>query len=165
MSMTGNLLQVTPAKLEEILIDSSVLEDIFYTEESDHLIDIDKAWEGIFFLLTGCSIAQLHDAKPPFSQALFSLQLVDEDQDMGYGPAHFLTDEQVKEVSLALTSISIAHLKSRYNESVMMEKEIYPEIWNEGPQAFNFLYENFEKMKGFYKVASEKGNAVITFLN
>jgi hypothetical protein len=165
MGMIGNLLQVSPSKLEEILIDSSVLEDVFYTEDSEDLIDIDKAWEGIFFLLTGCAIGQLNEAKPPFSLALFSLQLVDEDQDMGYGPAHFLTDEQVKEVSLALTSINIAHLKSRFNGKVMMEKEIYPEIWEEGEQSFNYLYENFEKMKRFYKVASDKGNAVITFLN
>jgi hypothetical protein len=165
MSMTGNLLQIPPSKLEEILIDSSILEDIFYTEESDRLIDIDKAWEGIFYLLTGCVIAELHDAKPPFSWALFSLQLVDEDQDMGYGPAHFLTMEQVQEVSLALTKINIAHLKSRFNVKAMMEKEIYPEIWEEGEQAFSYLYENFEKLKGFYKMASEEGNAVITFLN
>jgi hypothetical protein len=128
-------------------------------------MDIDKAWEGIFYLLTGCVIAELNDAKPPFSWALFSLQLVDEDQDMGYGPAHFLTAEQVKEVSLALANINIAHLKSRFNTKIMMEKEIYPEIWDEGEKAFDFLYENFVKMKAFYKAASEKGNAVITFLN
>jgi hypothetical protein len=165
MSMIGNLLQITPSKLEEILIDSSVLEDIFYTDESDNLIDIEKAWEGIFYLLTGFGTDEMHEAKPPFSWVLFSLQLVDEDQDMGYGPAHFLTEEQVKEVSLALTSINIAHLKSRFNSKVMMEKGIYPEIWGEGEAAFDYLYENFEKLKNFYKSASSKGNAVITFLN
>ena len=59
MSMIGNLLRVTKTELEEYLKDSSLLEDKIYDveTENENLVDIDKSWDGIIFLLTGQSLA------------------------------------------------------------------------------------------------------------
>ena len=59
MGMIGNFLRVSSAELEEYLKDSSLLENRIYDEECEdedpNMIDIDKSWDGIIFLLTGQS--------------------------------------------------------------------------------------------------------------
>lgn len=166
MGMIGNLLRVTPKELEEILNDSTVLEEKVYsddTKESD-LLDIDKTWEAIFYLLTGYPVAEIENAKPPLSWTLFSGQLVDVDQDMGYGPAHYLTAEQVKQVSKELESISSESLRQKYDGKKMNEAGIYPQIWDE-PESIEYLLDNFELLQEFYKDAGNSNMAVITFIN
>ena len=87
MSMIGNFLRVTKTQLEDYLKDSTLLETRIYDEESDdedpNLVDIDKSWEGILFLLTGQNLETIDH---PLAKVLFSGQIIDEDQDLGYGP-------------------------------------------------------------------------------
>lgn len=72
-------------------------------EPDDALIDIDKTWDGIIFLLTGHGIAS---AASPLVRVLFSGQLIDEEQDLGYGPTHYLTPEEVVELSNEISTIT-----------------------------------------------------------
>jgi hypothetical protein len=54
MGMIGNLMQVTETDLKDILKNPSLLEDRVDADEAvDEQIDLDKAWEGIFYALTG----------------------------------------------------------------------------------------------------------------
>src|SRR5687768_16999207 len=134
MSMIGNLFRVTTKDLEEILKDSSLLENKVYSEESvnlEDLLDLDKSWEGIFYLLTGCGIDDIEQAKPPLSWTLFSGQIVDEEQDMGYGPAHYLHADQVKQLNSELDKITIDDIRQKYNGKQMNAVGIYPEVWDE----------------------------------
>src|SRR6478609_11842389 len=100
MSMIGHLLRVTKPELDEYLKDSSLLESSIYDEETDeenpNLVDLDKSWDGILFLLTGQNVV---NTDHPLAKVLFSGQLIDEEQDLGYGPAHYLTPEQVKDLN------------------------------------------------------------------
>ena len=165
--MIGNLFRVTMKDLEEILEDSSLLEDLVDAEDNvslNNLLDIDKSWEGIFYLLTGHGIAELDDAKPPLSWALFSLQLIDEEQDMGYGPAHYIDADQVKQLNKELDNITEEELKQRYNGKQMDEAGIYPEVWAEA-ESLDYVLDYFGQLKEFYKQAEKESMAVITFLN
>lgn len=165
MSMIGNLLRVTNAELEEYLEDSSLLEDRIYDEETENpmLIDIDKAWDGIIFLLTGQSI---DNADHPLLRVLFSGQIIDEEQDFGYGPAHYLTPEQVAELNNEISEITTSDLKRKYDPEKMTELEVYPTIWEqEGDDAFEYLREYFKSLQKVYSDATENGEAVVTFLN
>ena len=166
MSMIGNLLRVTKAELEEYLKDSSLLESSIYDEETDerpNLVDIDKSWDGILFLLTGQNVA---NTDHPLAKILFSGQLIDEDQDMGYGPAHYLTPEQVADLNNQISKITITDLKQKYNPKRMEELEVYPSIWEkEGDQAFDYLGEYFKNLQQVYSDAAKNGEAIITFLN
>lgn len=129
--MIGNLFRVTTKELDEILEDSSLLENKVYSEDSDsmnNLLDLDKSWEAIFYLLTGHSVAEIEEAKPPLSWALFSGQVIDEGQDMGYGPAHYLTADQVGQLNKELDKITSEDLRKKYNGKKMNEAGIYPEV-------------------------------------
>jgi hypothetical protein len=165
MSMIGNLLRVSGSELEAYLKDSSLLENRIYNNESEeadaNLIDIDKSWEGILFLLTGQSLATLNH---PLGKVLFSDQEIDNDQDLGYGPALYLTAEQVKEVDAELSKISDDELRARYNPTKMIELGIYPEIWEE-EGILDYLFEYFKDVRNTYATAAKNDEAVITFVN
>lgn len=167
MGMIGNYLRVTKDELENYISDSSLLEDRFYNEENQNdknLIDIDKSWEGLFFLLTSKSLATAEEASPPLAWTLTPPQEIDPDQDMGYGPATYTTIEQTKEVNQALNKISVDELRNKYNGTLMMEMGIYPEIWDEN-ESLEYLIEDFNKVKDFYDKATAENQAVIFFIN
>jgi hypothetical protein len=165
MSMIGNLLRVSGSELESYLKDSSLLENRIYDDESEeedaNLVDIDKSWEGILFLLTGQSLASLDH---PLGKVLFSDQEIDNDQDLGYGPALYLTAEQVKEVDAELSKISDDELSARFNPTQMNELGIYPEIWEE-EGIFDYLLKYFKEVRNTYSTAAKNNEAIITFIN
>lgn len=162
MGMIANLLRVTTAELETYLLDSSLLEGRIYSEEAaedQNLIDVDKAWDGIILLLTGQNI---QNADHPLVQVLFSGQLIDEEQDLGYGPGHYLTSDQVKDLNEKISKITTEDLKLKYNSKQMNELDVYP-IWDE--DSFDYLDENFKLLQQTYAEAANKEQAIITFLN
>lgn len=169
MSMIANFLRVSQDELDAFLNDSSLLEDRIYNEESDesNLLDIDKSWDGIIYLLTGSGLQNVDLSDDSgLHKIIFSGQLIDPEQDLGYGPAHYLTPEEVKNVSKSLSGISKENLYSKYNPSDMAAQEVYPIIWEEeGDEAFDYLYSYFEDLKEFYEQAAKENQAVISILN
>jgi Domain of unknown function (DUF1877) len=164
MSMIANLLRVTKADLDAYLNDSSLLEESVYNDEVENpnLVDMDKSWDGILFLLTGQNFA---NTEHPLAKVLFSGQLIDEEQDLGYGPAHYLTPEQVVELNAQIANISIADLKQKYDPKKMNEIEVYPSIWDEGDEAFDYLAQYFKDLQQVCAEAAKNGEAAITFVN
>ena len=162
--MIGNLLRVTKSELEDYLKDSSLLEDKIYDDETENknLVDIDKSWDGIIFLLTGQGLAT---AEHTLVRVLFSGQLIDEEQDLGYGPAHYLTPEQVSELNNEISTITLAELKQKFDPKKMTELDVYPTIWDEGDDVFEYVADGFSTVQSVFAEATKKGEAVIIFLN
>lgn len=165
MSMIGNLLRVTKVELEEYLKDSSLLEERIYNNTSDKedlkLVEIDRSWEGILFLLTGQNLETIDH---PMARVSFSGQVIDEEQDLGYGPGQYLTNREVKELNTELSKITTEELEQRYDSKRMMELEIYPNTWEED-EMINYLTDYFEILKEVFAEASKNDEAIITFLN
>lgn len=167
MGMTANYLRVTKEELEEYLKDSSKLEIRIYgngTHDPKTRMDVDKSWEGLFFMLTGKSLATADEALTPLSWTLMPPQVIDPMQNLGYGAATYTNVDQTKEVSRALNKIELDEYKSRFNGQRMMEMEIYPEIWND-QNSLEYLSGSFSSLKEFYNAAAEKGQAIIIFIN
>ena len=163
MSMIGYLMRVTQSELDEFLNDSSLLETkIEEVIDSDQIVDIDKSWDGIVYLLTGAGVAT---AEGPLLKVLFSGQLIDAEQDLGYGPAHYLTASQVSLLSDEISRISAEDLRLRFNAEEMNRLEVYPAIWDDDKDTFTYLADNFESVKAVYADAAERGEAIITFLS
>ena len=165
MSMIGNLLRVTRAELDEYLKDSSLLSNRIYDNESDegdpNLVDIDKSWDGIIFLLTG---ENSNNSNHPLTKVLFSGQIIDEAQDLGYGPGQYLTPEQVKEMNEQISKISLEELSKNYDAKKMTELEVYPDIWKDEDEV-SYLTEYFKTIQEVYAEASKNDEAIITFIN
>ena len=165
MSMIFNFLRVTAAELDDYLNDSSLLEERIYNDEDEegdpNQVDIDKAWAGIIFLLTGESFEH---STHPLLKAFFSGQEIDQEQDLGYGPGQYLTPDQVKEMNGQISEITIDELSSKYDPKKLSEAEVYPNVW-EKDDMLSYLTEYFETVQEVYAEAAAKDEAIITFLN
>ena len=167
MGMISNYLRVSQSELESYLEDSTKLEERVYSDDNHKdtcLIDIEKSWEGLFYILTGKSLAEEDEAKAPFAWILNAPQVIDEEQDMGYGPANYITAEQTKELSTAMNKMSIEQLKDRFDGDLMNEEGVYPVIWDE-EDALEYLLEYFKLLKDFFKKAAAENQAVIQFID
>ena len=167
MGMIGNVIRVSQEELNDFLNNSETLEHKIYTNENyeaEWFLDLDKSWDGINYILTGEIIGGLEKEPNELQRALFSFQILDEEQDLGYGPAQYLSSSQVKETYSELEKITDDVLKSKINGSEMNKIGIYPEIWTES-ESHEFLVDSFKKFKEFYKKASENNQAIITYLN
>ncbi len=165
MGMIMYLLRISKQELESY-IDKP---DLFLENRVDdaYSMDIDKAWGGILYLLTGKAFASgsLEDEVDSLNRIFFSAQFFDEDMDVGYGPAHYLTPEQVAGINRKIASLTEADLKAHYDpEAMNKEKKLYPSLdWNE--KIFDYLYFHFQALQSFFATAASKGEAIVTFLN
>ncbi len=164
MGMTVSFLRVTEKEIEAYKKNSEKFENRFFSEERSEdpdFLDIDKSWDGIIFLLTGQSVQNTSDE---LLSIIFSRNFLDKTQNFGFGPAHYLTSEEVKTINNKISSLTIEDLKLKFNPNKMMELEVYPQIWNEGEVAFEYLSKNFIALKEFYKVAAQNNQAIVSLL-
>nr|WP_314551956.1 YfbM family protein [uncultured Capnocytophaga sp.] len=165
MGMIMYLLRISKQELESY-IDKP---DLFLENRVDdaYSMDIDKAWGGILYLLTGKAFASgsPEDEVDSLNRIFFSAQFFDEDMDVGYGPAHYLTPEQVAGIHRKIASLTEADLKARYDpEAMNEEEELYPSLdWNE--EIFEYLYFHFQALQSFFAMAASRGEAIVTFLS
>lgn len=162
MGMTCNLLRVSTAELEAYQHNSALLSERLGTSASDPAYyDIDKSWDGIIYLLTGSNSS---DTNQFLSKIIFSGQLIDPEQDLGTGPAHFLTQQQVHDIHEQIKHLVPSELKAKFNASAMKEQGVYPNVW-EHEDAADYLTEYFETIQEIFALASAHGEAVITFIS
>ncbi len=167
MGMIANLLRVSAEELTSYLEDSSLLEQkldaIYDDEDNETLTDLDKAWEGVLFLFTGESLANLVVSNHPFSQAIIGNDTLDEDQDLGFGPAQYLLPEKVNELNKYILAISDEELAARYNPEAMNELGIYPEAWDD--ESLEYVLEYVGVLRDTYATAAANNEAIIAFIN
>ena len=162
MSMIGNVVRVSQEELEEFLKDSALCDHKVETEENkeeEWFLDLGKFWEGIQYILTGEGITEITEPTI-LTRAFYTFQLLDIEQDLGHGPAQYLTKDQVKETNKAFQEFEV----EMPDGNDMMKKSIYPEIWNE-TEAIDDLLEMWHEFKSFYKVAAENDQAILTFVS
>jgi len=167
MSMIGIFIPLTAQELEKYVADSTLfdlmLDDALDEERNPDWLDIHKWWDALSFLLTGVGPDEIAKAAPPLSWTIFGAHVLDPDQDLGYGPASYLTPPEVKELAAALSGISVSQLKANYDSAKMNELELYPNNWDD--EDINFLLPYFEQLKKFYAKAAANNQAVITYLS
>ncbi|MBC7921921.1 MAG: DUF1877 family protein, partial [Ferruginibacter sp.] len=122
MGIVANFLRVTQHELDEILNNSSILEDRIEWPDDPALLNIDKAWAGILYLLTGYNWEEAEKTPLPLVRAILGERVVDEEQEMGYGPARYVAVAQVKEIDQELSAVSGEILSGRFDGRKMMRK-------------------------------------------
>ena len=174
MSMIGDFILVPFSQLDEYLRDSSLLEDrleaaLEIEEETGEpdpaTFSVDKAWDALSYLVNGYPQDQLDRTGPPLSWVIFGHRTLDPDQDLGYGPARFLTPDEVKQVAEALSAVTRNDLEQNYDAGKMTAAQIYPGGWEKAEESMDWLYGHLVKLKAFYAGAAESDMAVITFLS
>ena len=165
MGMVACFTSLSPDALQELRDEPDLIDEYLNPDDGDseppNYIDLDKAWHGIHYLLTG----EAEGGAEPHSLAVFGGE--EFGPEVGYGPARFLTAEQVSSVADALSKLSPASLGERFNPKDMEAKEIYPDvIWvRDGEDALDYALEGYQQLQAFYRDAAARGEAVIQWLS
>jgi len=119
-------------------------------------MDIDKAWHGIHFLLTGES----KGGKPPLAHAIMGGREIG--RNVGYGPVKYLEPKQVKEIYEALSKISTEEMQKRYDLEAMRKAQIY--TISDDDKDPGYFIDYYKKLVEFYGDAAGKGYAVFIYM-
>jgi hypothetical protein len=164
MGMTASFVAVSPADLEAFQRDATGLQDHFFdafeqdgADDSIGVLDIDKSWGAIHFLLTGTPWG----GEAPASLPILGGTAIGED--MGYGPVRFLTPAEVAAANGVLSQLPTAELRKRFDPAKLEEAEVYPAgIWlDEGAEGFDYIAHYYEQLRAFYGSAAQAGRAVL----
>ena len=91
-----------------------------------------------------------------------------EDLDGGYSDWHYayLTPNEVSKLSTKLANITDKYLRENFNVDSMECSDAFPLLENDevdAQEVFDYIKQEYEKVKEFYRLAAEKGEAVISY--
>lgn len=165
MGMVACFAAVSPDTLEQLRSNPEDMDEYLHPNDGDdeppNSIEIDKAWHGIHYLLTG----QEDGGAEPWAWAVLGGEELG--PEVGYGPARFLTPAQVAAVAEGLAGLSIDTLRQRFMPQDMEAKGIYPEvIWvRDGAGALDYLLSFYPDLVAFYRDAAARGDGVLQWLS
>jgi hypothetical protein len=122
-------------------------------------INIDRAWHGIHYLLTGTA----WEGDPPLDFLVNGGRFIgapDED----HGPLRAFTASETKAILEIFSTFSPYGMRKRYNPRDMMAKEVYPPIWSHEEESLSFLIDNVERLRSFMRQAVETQMGMLIFL-
>ena len=162
MSMIGNYRRVTREQLAALQADPSAVPGFLYDDDPppDLHLDVDKAWHAIHFLLHG----QTWEGTGPLYDAVLGGQPLGE-EDVGYGPARYLTPEEVKATAAALDQVSVADLLNRFDAHELNDNDIYPQHWTGEEMDYKYVKEKFSRLVRFFRAAADGHDCVLLYLN
>jgi hypothetical protein len=192
MSINGTLKQISPALLQELQENPALIQALLYLElvesykklglgmppdmqnvlqnlnqsskaysDQDNFpaLDLAKNFNAIHFILDGSA----YEITSIAGQAIFGGQEIGEN--LGYGPARFLTSEEVKVVATELAQISEADFRAKFDPVALKEEAIYPysmgEITKDEGDILAYYYND---LVNYYQDAAQRGNAMLLYL-
>lgn len=123
--------------------------------------DLDKAWHGIHYLLTGSD----WQGTPPLDFIIRGGHDIG-NIDLGYGPARAFTAAETAALQALLADWDEDTLRSRYNPDEMLKLDIYPRIWDFDPaedDAFGYCADYFRELQQFLARATERRLGMIVY--
>ena len=118
---------------------------------------MDKSWHAIHFLLCGSV-----DAEPsPLGSAVLGGAEIG--PDLGYGPARWLSTEQVRAIARELPDRE--ELLGRYDAGELRVAEVYPQIWDEDDAEIkDYVGSNYDAMRAAFLEAAQGAKAMLLWL-
>ena len=166
MGLIANYNCISDKSLKELKGLGSSEEDLFETveawsDEDDLLLDIDKMWDVLHFVLTGVSADHRIDDNP-LSQAVLGVTSIEDLSDyMAYTEY-----SQIADIVAALEQFDMDQALESFDMTACKEAELYPNIWDydeEEEEIKDELLHDFEQMKVFYKkVLEAKGHVLVS---
>jgi hypothetical protein len=126
-------------------------------------VDLDKAWHGIHYVLTGSADA----GAAPLDFLLEGGRYVG-DEEIGYGPPWAFTSAETKNIADALSAVTDDQIAARYDPRAMAAAGVYPEkLWDRGDtsgEAFRYLTEYLTILRATVAEAVGRGHGLLLSL-
>ena len=166
MGMIANYQYLPDDELEQIKGLSNKEDDLLdFAEDSadshDILIDIDKMWDVLVFVMTGFSSSEFLDDNPLREAVLGVTPLEDVSEYIAYTEKN-----KIAEIVEALESFDMPRALADFSMEACKKADLYPNIWDyleEEEEIKDEIRISFENMKEFYKeILNHKGNVLVT---
>ena len=126
--------------------------DLMLSPAEGKSTDLDKAWHGLHYLLTGSAWG----GDPPLNFLAAGGREVG-DLEVGYGPARVFSAAETRAVRDALARLTDEDLRARFDADAMTAAEIYPDvIWKRVPpedDPLGYLLEHSVTLRAFLEDA------------
>lgn len=161
MGLRMTLLQLNQNELDVIINNPEKFFEINPSGDKYYSIEIDKSWDGLKFLLSKIETNNSNE----LSKLVSSEQEIEGIEELvsDMYEVNFLTEEQVKRLSTALSKVTESEIKENFDFNLMNENDIYGNPFTE--KSFLYFAEYFEKVKQFYQIATNENKAVISFIS
>jgi hypothetical protein len=128
-------------------------------QDVGEVVEIDKAWHGVHFVLTG--------TVEPDGSVLGEAVLGGEDvgEDLGYGAARVVAPDDVAQIAAALATFDDDALATRFDAAVMAEQGIYPDVWDEDGETIEWIADAVDTLRKAYAEAAAKGHGMLAWLS
>ena len=166
MGMIANYQYLSDNELSQIMRDSRQEEELLdlvedYPEGNDTLIDIDKMWDALLFVMTGFSSSEFMDDDPLREAVLGVTPLENVSEYVAY-----TEHSKIAEIVQALENFDMDRALADFSMEACKEADLYPDIWDyldEEEEIKDDIRTCFVKMKNFYKkILTLKGNVLVT---
>ena len=166
MGMIANYQYLPDNELEQIKGLSNQEDDLLdFSEDStdshDILIDIDKMWDVLVFVMTGFSSSEFLDDNPLREAVLGVTPLEDVSDYIAY-----TEKSRIAAISQALEEFDMDKALKDFSMKACKKADLYPDIWDyleEEEEIKDDILTCFVNMKEFYKKILElNGNVLVT---
>lgn len=166
MGIIANYQYLSDANLQELKSFYAEEDDIFeevedWNDEAEILLDIDKMWDALHFVLTGVSCIE-PIKNNPLSEAVVGVFSIDGIEEY----ISYIEKSRIKDIVFALDNFDIEKALETFSMEECKEAELYPNIWGyeeETEEIKEEIMDYFQDMKDFYKqVLEEDGNVLVT---
>jgi Domain of unknown function (DUF1877). len=132
-----------------------------HNNDLEILLDLDKMWDALHFVLTGASASEpIKDNY--FSEAILGISHIEEAEDF----IAFTEKSRIKDILLALDNFDIEKAMESFSMEECKKANIYPDIWDyeeESEEIEEEIMDYFQNMKNFYrKILEVNGNVLVT---
>ena len=166
MGIIANYQYLNDTNLQELKSFYAEEDDIFeevedWNDEAEILLDIDKMWDALHFVLTGVSCIE-PIKNNPLSEAVVGVFSIDGIEEY----ISYIEKSRIKDIVFALDNFDIEKALETFSMEECKEAELYPNIWGyeeETDEIKEEIMDYFQNMKEFYKqVLEEDGNVLVT---
>lgn len=166
MGLIANYSCLSDTNLKELKALGSAEEEILdsieeWNDDDELLLDIDKMWDVLHFVLTGVGTDHKEDNNP-LSQAVLGVTVVEDVSDY----LAYIEHNHLANIVAALEQFDIENALESFDMVACKEAELYPDIWDydeEEEEIKDELLHDFEQMKRFYKqVLDANGNVLVS---
>ena len=166
MGIIANYQYLSDTNLQELKSFYAEEDDIFeevedWNDEAEILLDIDKMWDALHFVLTGVSCIE-PIKNNPLSEAVVGVFSIDGIEEY----ISYIEKSRIKDIVFALDNFDIEKALKTFSMKECKEAELYPDIWDyeeETDEIKEEIMGYFQNMKDFYKqVLEEDGNVLVT---
>ncbi|HEX8056775.1 MAG TPA: YfbM family protein [Novosphingobium sp.] len=147
--------------LVEMVDDSDAFYDFLNEPETAaDLIDFDKAWQVIHFLLTGTAF----QGEAPLSFLLHAGS--DIGADNGYGPARLASPAEVRAFRDALVELDDSELHRRYDPTAMAAEDVYlaATLAQEGDEGWSYVIQSLPALRTLLDRSVETNSSVAIWI-